>query len=153
MNNIAIRRATEELEVASDFAQVGRILRAAFEGNDFDAFELRLQNDRTEDPENRALRIVADKAPALYWAKPGVYIASDLPRAWSLRLDLVAANNRRAGSLTVYRLYTNRDLQLDINLLTTTFTLVLADTLDRLLAREIEIFPEAVESLVAAQAG
>jgi len=153
VNNIAIRRATEELEVASDFAQVGRILRAAFEGNDFDAFELRLQNDRTEDPENRALRIVADKAPALYWAKPGVYIASDLPRAWSLRLDLVAANNRRAGSLTVYRLYTNRDLQLDINLLTTTFTLVLADTLDRLLAREIEIFPEAVESLVAAQAG
>ena len=153
VNNIAIRRATEELEVASDFAQVGRILRAAFEGNDFDAFELRLQNDRTEDPENRGLRIVADKAPALYWAKPGVYIASDLPRAWSLRLDLVAANNRRAGSLTVYRLYTNRDLQLDINLLTTTFTLVLADTLDRLLAREIEIFPEAVESLVAAQAG
>src|SRR5438093_1865978 len=137
VNNIAIRRATEELEVASDFAQVGRILRAAFEGNDFDAFELRLQNDRTEDPENRALRIVADKAPALYWAKPGVYIASDLPRAWSLRLDLVAANNRRAGSLTVYRLYTNRDLQLDINLLTTTFTLVLSDTLDRLLAREI----------------
>jgi hypothetical protein len=27
VNNIAIRRATEELEVASDFAQVGRILK------------------------------------------------------------------------------------------------------------------------------
>jgi hypothetical protein len=165
VNNIAIRRATEELEVASDFAQVGRILRAAFEGNDFDALELRLQNDRTEDPENRGLRIVADKAPALYWAKPGVYIASDLPRAWSLRLDLVAANNRRAGSLTVYRLYTNRDLQLDINLLTTTFTLALADTPA---SGKISISRPAlywakpgvyiasdlpVESLVAAQAG
>jgi hypothetical protein len=101
----------------------------------------------------RALRIVEEKPPAIYWTKPGVYIASDLPRAWSLRLDLVAANNRRAGSLTVYRLYSGHDLQFDINILTTTFSVVLANALDRLLAHEIEMIPEAFEGLVAAQAG
>ena len=42
VNNLAIRRATEELKVASDFEQLCRILEAAFGSNDFDAFELRL---------------------------------------------------------------------------------------------------------------
>src|SRR5205807_4671409 len=40
VNNLAIRRATEELKVAEDFQQVARILTAAFTGNDFHAFEL-----------------------------------------------------------------------------------------------------------------
>jgi hypothetical protein len=41
VNNLAIRRATEELKVAEGFHQVGRILVAAFDSNDFDGFELR----------------------------------------------------------------------------------------------------------------
>src|SRR5207249_11778032 len=41
VNNMAIRRATEELKFASDFHQVGRILVAAFDSNDFDGFDLR----------------------------------------------------------------------------------------------------------------
>src|SRR2546427_3339309 len=41
INNLAIRRATEELKFAGDFHQVGRILVAAFDGNDFDGFDLR----------------------------------------------------------------------------------------------------------------
>src|SRR5205807_7422618 len=41
VNNLAIRRAIEELKTAQDFHQVGRILVAAFDGNDFDGFELR----------------------------------------------------------------------------------------------------------------
>ena len=43
VNNLAIRRATEELKVARDFEQVRRILTAAFGSNDFDSFELKLE--------------------------------------------------------------------------------------------------------------
>src|ERR1700747_2742446 len=42
VNNLAIRRATEELKVARDYEQVQRILLAAFGTNDFDGFELKL---------------------------------------------------------------------------------------------------------------
>src|SRR5258707_12539227 len=41
VNNLAIRRATEELKVAESFQQISRILAAAFDANDFDGFELR----------------------------------------------------------------------------------------------------------------
>jgi len=41
VNNLAIRRATAELKVTSDYNQLRRILVAAFGSNDFDAFELR----------------------------------------------------------------------------------------------------------------
>src|SRR5207248_5472407 len=40
INNLAVRRATEELKVASDYPQVCRILEAAFGNNDFDGFDL-----------------------------------------------------------------------------------------------------------------
>src|ERR1700757_2308504 len=43
VNNLAIRRATEELKVAENFSQVARILTAAFGANDFDGFELRVR--------------------------------------------------------------------------------------------------------------
>src|SRR6266704_3362449 len=42
VNNLAIRRAIEELKVARDYDQVRRILTAAFSNNDFDSFELKL---------------------------------------------------------------------------------------------------------------
>ena len=41
VNNRAIRRATAELKVTSDYNQLRRILVAAFGSNDFDALELR----------------------------------------------------------------------------------------------------------------
>src|SRR5271163_2289997 len=42
INNLSVRRAVEELKVAGDFNQVRSVLRAAFDSNDFDAFDLRL---------------------------------------------------------------------------------------------------------------
>jgi len=44
INNLSIRRAIEELKVASSYDQVRNILLAAFESNDFDAFELQLKS-------------------------------------------------------------------------------------------------------------
>ncbi len=128
INNLAIRRAIEELKLATDFEQVRNTLIAAFEGNDFDAFELQPMHplsDRALSPEPKR---------RFHWSKsPRVLPISSDP-SWKLMLDLVTTSNQRRGTLVVYRTYSDHDLQLDVNLLTSQFPAALADALDRALA-------------------
>ncbi len=157
VNNLAIRRATEELKVARDYDQVRRILTAAFGSNDFDSFELKLEllpgevvpfetSDRIRAaPRRKLLPLEQSQAPKVLEAST----------VWTVALSLLSSANRRRGTLTVHRLYSSRDLQVDINLLTTAFPTVLADALDRTLAHSAQVIPlpEQETSLIAAQAG
>lgn len=128
INNLAVRRAVQELNVADDFEQIRSILKAAFENNDFDSFELHLKAL----PEDKA--VLADSGHAFHWSKfPHAISLVSLP-SWKLSLDLVTTSNRHRGSLVVHRLYSRRTLQLDINLITLGFPVALADALDRVLA-------------------
>jgi predicted transcriptional regulator len=56
--------------------------------------------------------------------------------------------------MTIYRLYTERELQFDINLLTSVFPVALADALHRASNLALEVIPAAERGsgLVAAQA-
>jgi hypothetical protein len=155
VNNLAIRRATEELKVASDYQQVYRILVAAFSTNDFDGFDLRPYSQTAEAANIHVAQENSRIGSALRWKKPGSHFAHEMVTAWSLTLDLVAANNRRRGFMTVYRLYTQRDLQLDINLLTSVFPMALADAIDRVMIPAVEEIPvlKSEPEFVAAQAG
>jgi UDP-GlcNAc:undecaprenyl-phosphate/decaprenyl-phosphate GlcNAc-1-phosphate transferase len=156
VNNLAIRRATEELKVARDYDQVRRILTAAFGSNDFDSFELKLEllpgevvPFETSDP-------AARRAGNLFrWNKAGTPKVPEASTVWTVALNLLSSTNRRRGTLTVYRLYSTRDLQVDINLLTTSFPTALADALDRTLAHSAQVIPlpEQDTSLISAQAG
>ena len=152
INNLAIRRAAEELKVASDFEQLCRILEGAFSSNDFDAFELRLLRPPDEPDEIRDLQIVTAGEPHFHWKKRGSHFSANVVPGWSLTLDLVAANNRRTGSLTVFRLYDGRDLQLDMNLLTSILPTALADALDRVRRHAVEIKSPRQEAAAAARA-
>jgi UDP-GlcNAc:undecaprenyl-phosphate/decaprenyl-phosphate GlcNAc-1-phosphate transferase len=127
INNLSVRRANEELKVASDFNQVRNILVAAFESNDFDGFELQFK------PLPGEQSALAEANRHLQWSKfPHMAAIASAP-SWKLSLDLVSSSNRRRGSLTVYRIYSQRDLQLDVNLLTSEFPTTLANALDRVL--------------------
>ena len=139
VNNLAIRRAVEELKVTSDFEQLCRILEAAFGSNDFDAFELRLLRPPGELAQIRGLQIVSEDKPQFRWKKQGSHSSKEMVPAWNLTLELVAANNRRRGWLTMYRVYAGGDLQLDVNLLTSLLPVALADALDRVLGQPIPI--------------
>jgi UDP-GlcNAc:undecaprenyl-phosphate/decaprenyl-phosphate GlcNAc-1-phosphate transferase len=171
VNNLAIRRAIEEFKVARDYEQVRRILTAAFGSNDFDAFELRLEmpagETRPFDPAEPAAR---RNGHTFRWSKPvsaqpGLTrpaanksgASNGLPDSplWTIALDLLSSSNRRRGTLVVHRLYSRRDLHLDINLLTSAFPTALADALERTLAHSAEIIaiPEQDTTLIAAQAG
>jgi UDP-GlcNAc:undecaprenyl-phosphate/decaprenyl-phosphate GlcNAc-1-phosphate transferase len=153
VNNLAIRRATEELKVARDYEQVRRILVAAFGSNDFDSFELKVEVLPGEQ-----LPVAAESRRAglaFRWSKAGVPKVLDGTAVWTVALDLLSSTNRRRGRLMVHRLYSPRNLQIDINLLTATFPTVLADALDRTLAHSAQVIPlpEQDTSLIAAQAG
>jgi hypothetical protein len=153
INNLAIRRASEELKVSSSYEQVCRILVAAFSNNDFDAFELRLLRLPAELLQSQGLQIVSSAEPQFRWKKPGSHVGHEMLAAWSMTLDLLAANNRRRGSLTIYRKYNQRDLQLDVNLLTCIFPGALADALERALEEPAAAIASDDTSLIAAQAG
>jgi len=152
VNNLAIRRATEELKVAHDFQQVSRILAAAFDSNDFDAFELRTETAL----HGRGFHLVEsdDCSARLRWAKSGSFAPNNLGDTWCITLPLVNAGNRLCGNLMVFRHYTTRDLQLDINLLTSAFASTLADALHRTSVQNVEFLPITQDpALLPAQAG
>jgi UDP-GlcNAc:undecaprenyl-phosphate GlcNAc-1-phosphate transferase len=159
INNLAVRRAIEELKVSVNCEQTCDILVAAFGSNDFDAFDLNLNVFPRETCEVESLEVIADRSAGLYhlgWRKPGSHFGREKVTAWSLTLDLVTTNHRRRGCLTLYRLYSTRDLQLDVNLLTSLFPGTLADALDRSLSHVIQELPRAEEQdrgFAAAEAG
>jgi len=156
VNNLAIRRAIEELRVARDYEQVQHILTAAFGSNDFDSFELQLEPL----PADVLPFEVADPSASrraghtFHWNKPGMPKNVDSSGAWTLALNLVSSANQRRGILTIHRLYSSRDLQLDINLLTSAFPTALADSLERTAAHSAQVIPLHQDpSLITAQAG
>jgi UDP-GlcNAc:undecaprenyl-phosphate/decaprenyl-phosphate GlcNAc-1-phosphate transferase len=137
INNLSVRRAVEELKVAGDFNQVRSVLLAAFDSNDLDAFTLHLESL----PGDQA--VPSETNRHFHWSKfPHMMAISSQP-LWKMTLDLVTTSNQRRGSLVVYRLYTHRDLQLDVNLLTSEFPAVLADALDRVLTMPGVLVPAA----------
>jgi UDP-GlcNAc:undecaprenyl-phosphate/decaprenyl-phosphate GlcNAc-1-phosphate transferase len=146
INNLSVRRAVEQLKVAGDLNQIRSILFAAFDSNDFDAFELRLA------PFPSDQKIPGEAGRHFHWSKfPHMAAISSRP-SWKLTLDLVTKSNQSRGSLDVYRIYGHRDLQLDVNLLTSEFPVVLADALDRVLAVPDVLVPVAqsdIQSLAA----
>jgi hypothetical protein len=128
INNLSVRRAVEELKVARDYAQLRRVLLAAFESNDFDAFDLQvksLASDRAVPSENNG---------HFHWSKFPHMAAIANEASWKLTLDLVTSSKRPRGSLVVYRIYSCRHLQLDVNLLTSEFPGILADAIERVLS-------------------
>jgi hypothetical protein len=159
INNLAIRRATEELKVVDDYEQLWRVLQAAFNSNDFDGFDVRFKLFPGEScplvgvangPQSRRGEV------SYQWGKNAASRSLDGVALWTLSLDLVSSSNRHRGALVVRRLYSQRDLQLDINLLTTNFPIALADALDRTLQQSVQMIVPSTQDdrgYIAAQAG
>jgi UDP-GlcNAc:undecaprenyl-phosphate/decaprenyl-phosphate GlcNAc-1-phosphate transferase len=148
VNNLAIRRAAEEMKTAADFQDMCRIMGAAFEENDFDGFELRAESCSSSG-ELAVAQVTA--FPPMRWRKPGSHVAPGFRNAWSLHLNLVSTGNHYCGTLVVFCRYAERDLQTDINLLTSIFATSLADALHRIMSSNQNI-PIAIEDFAFLQA-
>jgi UDP-GlcNAc:undecaprenyl-phosphate/decaprenyl-phosphate GlcNAc-1-phosphate transferase len=158
INNLAIRRATEELKAARDYDQIRRVLEAAFSSNDFDGFDVKF---KLFPGESHPGAVEPGAQPrrgevSFRWGKTQAARSLEGLAVWTLSLDLVSSSNRRRGALMVHRLYSQRDLQLDINLLTSAFPIALADALDRTLQHTVQVIPRTGQDdqgFIAAQAG
>jgi UDP-GlcNAc:undecaprenyl-phosphate GlcNAc-1-phosphate transferase len=157
INNLSIRRATEELKVARDYDQLCRILVAAFNSNDFDAFDLNVKLLLHEHAVLPQLPMASGKGDIHFrWNRPGSIVAQGVSGTWSVTLDLVTTSNRKRGSMSVHRCYAEQPLQLDVNLLTSEFPVALADAVDRIVAQAAAVMipsPATGDGLVEAQAG
>ena len=149
-NNVALRKATEELKSAADLQDLCRILNSAFEANDFDAFELRAELPVAGDGRGGALPRIC---PHVRWKKRGALAFPGFGNSWSLSLDLVSTGNHYCGRFLLFRSYENRDLQLDINLLTSTFAHTLADAIYRLAGEEDYVYVAENVRALEARAG
>jgi UDP-GlcNAc:undecaprenyl-phosphate GlcNAc-1-phosphate transferase len=158
INNLAIRRATEELKVARDYPQIRRVLEAAFSSNDFDGFDLRFKLFPGElRPVDSIDALTSQRRAEVFftWSKPRATVFDAAP-LWTLSLDLVSSSNRQRGVIALHRSYSHRNLQLDINLLTTAFPVALADALDRALLNNVQVIHYSgndEQGFITAQAG
>jgi len=136
VNNMAIRRALGELKVARDYEQVCNIVQAAFESNDFDSLEWTLESSGLG---NRGFLLVPQRSDLLQfrWQRPSQSSGNDSQPSWRLQLDLLTAKGVLLGRMMLFRVYSPKALQLDINLLTTDFPAALADALDRTLPASV----------------
>lgn len=159
INNLAIRRATVELNAARDYDQIQRVLQAAFSSNDFDGFEVKFNLFPGESHPSAALETAAQARrgeTSFYWGKTGGSWSLEGSGVWTLSLDLVSSSSRRRGALMVHRIYSQRGLQLDINLLTSDFPVALADALERAVQHSVQVIPLLEpndQAFIAAQAG
>lgn len=156
INNLAIRRAVEELKVARTSDQLASILIAAFAGNDFDALDLRLDIAPPEFSPECGLELMSDEThqPFIRWTKLRSQFYA-MTTSWSLSLDLVSSNDRSVGKLIVHRLYSMRELQFDVNLLISVFPVALADALLRVTVARTQPLADlqAVPAVMTASAG
>jgi UDP-GlcNAc:undecaprenyl-phosphate/decaprenyl-phosphate GlcNAc-1-phosphate transferase len=158
VSNLAIRRATEKLKTTRDYVQLCHILEAAFSGDDFDGFDLRvklLPKDWNH-PDLPKVLTTAGEVLDHKWSKPAPPRWRGNTPAWNLTLDLVTTNNQHRGSLNLYRLHRDTAILVDINLLTSEFPIVLADALERILSTAtvgVLPEPETGTDLASAEAG
>jgi len=155
VNNLAIRRATEELKVTRDYEQLCSVLTAAFNNNDFDGFDLFWSLPKSEWREMRVGPLAANVEPlsTMKWKRSGPEFADTSGPSWNLNLDLVTRNHRKQGTFTLHRHYSETTLQVDVNLITGAFQVALAEALERLLYKADSKVPAASEgSFMAPQA-
>lgn len=126
-NNLTLRRASRALARVETIDELRRVLDQAFDTNAFDGYRLDLQplfRSNLAVPFEEMggeLQIIWRKASEIEQLEP----------RWSITLDL-SVKDERLGSFTLYRVYSNKPLLLDVNLLISVFQTALAQSLYRL---------------------
>ncbi len=136
VNNLAIRRGVENLATARTLEELCEVLRQCFQDNDFDGFKLVVPVPSTLTELPSGIGLERDRTELRFaWHKPAGKNGESGTAApsWRLTLDLVTASGHQRGWFEVYRWYDTRALLFDVNLLTTTFPMALADAVARAL--------------------
>jgi UDP-GlcNAc:undecaprenyl-phosphate GlcNAc-1-phosphate transferase len=137
VNNLLIRDAVMGLQRATTLDQICEALKEAFFENEFDGFELRVDSGDGV-PAHTSNFLMANHAGHLLytWRKSTSNDRLEEAAAtWSMQLGLVSPDGREWGSLTLYRLYREEPLLLDIDLLISEFQTQLAESVSQACTR------------------
>jgi len=129
VNNLAIRRATEELSAADDINTICEVLNAAFRDNEFDGFDLTFR------PQISRFAHGFDGKYRYEWRKSAT--PTEAAAAWNLSLSLRGPISGQEAAFTVFRYRVDRSLLFDINMLTGEFQDVLSSALERALEYQV----------------
>jgi UDP-GlcNAc:undecaprenyl-phosphate/decaprenyl-phosphate GlcNAc-1-phosphate transferase len=148
-NNLAVRRACEELLRAEDLSEISAILTTAFGENDFDELDLKLHA-----PVTRLLETVEpfeedfDGTWHFRWSKAPERYDPSPSSAWTLTIELAH------GNLSLSRFTGFDPLVVDISLLTSEFQQALSIALARSIKGQpdqapvlVHVHPRAVEAI------
>ncbi len=129
INNLAIRRATQQIGSVENIEQLYGVLREAFQHNAFDGFEL-----RPAVPKGTGL---AWRNELFYrWERPQVLRNIAENSHWAMALELVTESGKSFGEFVAYRRSQPESLPLDINLVIDEFQRELGHALERIYAAE-----------------
>ncbi|HET7183098.1 MAG TPA: MraY family glycosyltransferase [Terriglobales bacterium] len=127
VNNLAVRRAMDELGDCDGIRKLRALLARTFEENDFDGYELEYLP---------AVRNgIGPEAIRLSWCKPTAVVLGT-SAVW--RMELPLSGDKGRGQFRLYREYSDKPLMFDINLLTRYFPAELAKALDRAARNQIK---------------
>jgi UDP-GlcNAc:undecaprenyl-phosphate/decaprenyl-phosphate GlcNAc-1-phosphate transferase len=122
-NNLAIRRAQDELGRAETVNEIVQILKRAFQANDYDGFEIKFTLESATS--YGSMRMTA---PLQYgWRR----VEGDRDKGWEMRLDLFSKLGEVCGYFSIYRSYTQSSLRSDIDCFTKEFARALSVALQR----------------------
>lgn len=131
VNNLAVRRAIEELEQANTLPAVAQALLRGFSQNDFCGFDLVIfAPEAASSQDSTPMTRESTGNLRFGWRKSD----SDTAVGWKLNIELRSTGRLPLGSFSVYRSYDRRPLAMDINLLTMGFPAALAEATQRSLA-------------------
>ncbi len=138
VNNLAVRRAITGFGDCQDLQDIRAVLETAFADNEFDGYELEYVP---------AARDGSAAEVRLAWCKPGAIDTLGNSSCWRMELPLTGEHQGR-GQFRLYRQYSERQLMLDVNLLTRYFPAMLAQALDR--AAKTPVVAKTISAAAAA---
>lgn len=132
VNNLAIRRAIDELHRCNDFEKICGVLISAFSDNEFDIIECSYIPPHSIDMDMIAPFLDQNGQLRWSWQKAEGSAMDERHLEWHLGIDLIASHGESRGVFTVRRCTTaGKPLILDVNLLSSGFEVALTDALDR----------------------
>jgi UDP-GlcNAc:undecaprenyl-phosphate GlcNAc-1-phosphate transferase len=142
VNNLAIRRASEELYSARDFQTICGILDRAFHANDFDGLIFAIE------PVRGGLRQSFERR----FDAPSTRYTGAETRSWKLTLDLRATPASESQGFVSFLRTTPGPLMVDVNLLTSEFAVALLQAASwARRGAETQVKAAAVAAAVSAQ--
>jgi UDP-GlcNAc:undecaprenyl-phosphate GlcNAc-1-phosphate transferase len=133
VNNLLVRDAANSFSRTKTLDEICEVLSGAFCDNEFDGFAFRVDAGDSA-PASASNFLMANHAGGLVyqWRRGSVAnLPEDAPATWLLQLGLVSPDGRAWGSFSLYRVYKEQTLLLDIDLLISEFQTQLTESVRR----------------------